>query len=256
MTAARTPRRPLLALAVVVLLLVGLVAAVLLAPYDPNVWQDPAGALAAICAFAGFGLVGALIIWHRPGNALGWLMFATLLAVLTMVSESFVEILENSEVLFAVSITLFPFAIAVAIFRYRLYDIDVIINRALVYGALTVSLVLVYLMGVAGVQTVFRLLTDQAQQPQLAVVASTLVIAALFNPLRRRIQATIDRRFYRRKYDARKTLDDFSIRLRDETDLQQLNADLLSVVRETMQPAHASLWLRSPERASGQEAKG
>jgi hypothetical protein len=384
-----------LALAVLALLLVGLAAAVLLAPYDPNVWRDPAGALVGISAFAAFGLVGALIIWQRPGNALGWvmaalgllavwgvsadsyadyaygagqqasllflvsvwislwywfpllglsliftpllfpdgrppsrrwrpviwaaclafglmtflaafkermefqdtvmdnpvgipgiadpeksqvgsvlfgvffvllfatlasvvvrylksggvqrqqikwLMFATLLAVLTFVV--------NSAVLFAVSVLLFPLAIAVAIFRYRLYDIDVIINRALVYGTLTVSLVLVYIGGVVGTQTVFRLLTGQEQQPQLAVVASTLAIAALFNPLRRRIQATIDRRFYRRKYDARKTLDDFSSRLRDETDLEQLNADLLSVIRETMQPAHASLWLRSPELRS------
>jgi hypothetical protein len=205
-------------------------------------------------------LASVVVRYLRSGGVqrhqIKWLMFATLIAVLLTLFENFAAFLPKSGVPFAISITLFPVAIAVAIFRYRLYDIDVIINRALVYSALTVLLVLVYLMGVVGVQTVFRLLTGQDQQPQLAVVASTLAIAALFNPLRRRIQATIDRRFYRRKYDARKTLDNFSIRLRDETNLDQLNADLLSVVRETMQPQHASLWLRSPERVPGREVEG
>jgi ABC-type multidrug transport system fused ATPase/permease subunit len=399
----------LLALAVVAFLLGGIIVLLLLGPQDPNFRRDSAGFVAFVCAFAAFGLVGALLIWQRPGNILGWilatdgllavwgasadtyvdvasetggspdllflaavwlslwywfpllgltliftpllfpdgkppsprwrpvvwgaglalglitflaafreriefpgvsmdnpvgipgienpeksqigsvlfgffivflvaalasvvvrylrsggvqreqikwLMFATLLAVLLTLSENFAAFLPKSGVPFAISITLFPVAIAVAIFRYRLYDIDVIINRALVYGALTVSLVLVYLMGVAGVQTVFRLLTGQDQQPQLAVVASTLVIAALFNPLRRRVQGLVDRRFYRRKYDAAKTLEEFGAKLRDETDLEQLNADLLSVVRETMQPAHASLWVLSRERASGQEVEG
>ena len=103
---------------------------------------------------------------------------------------------------------------------YRLYDIDVVINRTLVYGSLTTILVAVYFGGVATTQTILRALSGQTEQPQLAVVISTLVIAALFNPLRRRIQSFIDRRFYRRKYDARKTLEAFSARLRDETDLR------------------------------------
>ena len=141
-----------------------------------------------------------------------------------------------------------PVATGIAILRYRLYDIDRIINRTLVYGVLTGILVLVYFGGVAASEAIFRALTGQEQQPQIAVVVSTLVIAALFTPLSRRIQRLIDRRFYRRKYDARKTLEAFSVQLRDETDLEALSEDLVGVVRETMQPAHVSLWLR-PETA-------
>jgi hypothetical protein len=137
-----------------------------------------------------------------------------------------------------------PVAVGIAILRYRLYDIDVIINRTLVYGLLTAILVSVYFGGVTATQALFQRLTDQQDLPQLVVVASTLVIAALFTPLRRGIQSFIDRRFYRRKYDARKTLEDFSAQLRDETDLNALSDDLVGVVRETMQPAHVSLWLR------------
>jgi hypothetical protein len=143
-----------------------------------------------------------------------------------------------------------PVATGIAILKYRLYDIDRIINRTLVYGSLTVMLALIYFGSVATTQAIFGALTGQEEQPQLAVVVSTLVIAALFMPLRRRIQAFIDRRFYRRKYDARKTLEAFSARLRDETDLEALNDDLVGVVAETMQPAHASLWLRSDSTAS------
>jgi hypothetical protein len=137
-----------------------------------------------------------------------------------------------------------PIAVGFAILKYRLYDIDVIINRALVYGSLTLMLLLVYFGGVVTVQTLFRTLTGQQQQPQLAVVISTLAIAALFNPLRRRVQAFIDRRFYRKKYDARKTLEAFSAKLRDETDLESLHVELMTVVQESMQPEHVSLWLR------------
>ena len=140
---------------------------------------------------------------------------------------------------------LIPLAAGVAILRYRLYDIDVVINRTLVYGSLTAMLALVYFGGVTAAQASFSALTGQEQQPQLAVVVSTLVIAALFTPLRRRIQSFIDRRFYRRKYDTRKTLEAFSVKLREETDLDALSDDLTSVVRETMQPAYVSLWLRS-----------
>jgi ADP-ribosylglycohydrolase len=121
-----------------------------------------------------------------------------------------------------------PVAAGIAILKYRLYDIDVVINSTLVYGSLTTALALTYFGGVATTQAIFRALTGQEQQPQLAIVVSTLVIAALFNPLRRQVQAFVDRRFYRRKYDAAKTLAAFSAKLRDETDLEALNSAPLS----------------------------
>ena len=146
---------------------------------------------------------------------------------------------------------LIPLSIGMAVLRSRLFDIDIVINRTLVYGSLSVMLGLVYLGGVATTQAIFRALTGQEQQPQLAIVISTLVIAALFNPLRQRIQSFIDRRFYRRKYDAIKTLEAFSVKLRDETDLSALSDDLVGVVRETMQPSHVSLWLRPDKTSKG-----
>jgi hypothetical protein len=145
-------------------------------------------------------------------------------------------------VFFGLSLMTLPAAIGIAILRYRLYDINLIINRTLVYGLLTVMLVLVYLGGVVGLQSLLRAVTGQ--ESTLAIVASTLLIAALFNPLRRRIQAFIDRRFYRRKYDAAKTLEAFNARLRAETDLSSLSDDVLGVATRTVQPAHVSLWLR------------
>ena len=150
---------------------------------------------------------------------------------------------------------LIPLSIGFAILRRHLWDIDFIINRTLVYGALTVALALVYFGGVAATQTIFRASTGLEQQSQLAIVISTLVIAGLFNPLRRRIQSFIDRRFYRRKYDTRKTLQAFSAQLRNETDLDALSDDLVGVVRETMQPSHVSLWLR-PDSAAKEKGSG
>jgi hypothetical protein len=135
-----------------------------------------------------------------------------------------------------------PISMGIAILRYRLYNIDLLINRTLVYGSLTAMLVALYFGGIVVSQQVFVALTGE--KSTLAVVTSTLAIAALFNPLRRRVQEFVDRRFYRRKYDARKTLEAFSAKLRDETDLDALSDDLVGVVREAMQPSHVSLWLR------------
>ena len=167
-----------------------------------------------------------------------------------------------SDVFFVLGVAGFagiPVAAGIAILRYRLYDIDVIVNRTLVYGSLTITLVLVYVGSVATLQYVFRALTGG--DSQLVIVASTLAIAALFNPLRRRLQSFIDRRFYRRKYDAAKTLEAFGLRLRDEVDLEHLTGEFLAVVERTVQPSHTSLWLRGlaavPRRPEpGEEREG
>jgi hypothetical protein len=144
-----------------------------------------------------------------------------------------------------------PVAVGFAVLKYRLYDIDILINRTLVYGSLTAILALVYVGCVVGLQAAFRALSGQ--ESTLAVVASTLAIAALFSPLRRRVQGFVDRRFYRRKYDARKTLEAFSAKLRDETDLERLGEHLMGAVGKAMQPAHASLWLRPAQDRSAKE---
>ncbi|HEY7358177.1 MAG TPA: hypothetical protein VH590_16970 [Ktedonobacterales bacterium] len=141
-----------------------------------------------------------------------------------------------------------PLCTGIAIMRYRLWDIDAIINKALVYGLLTALLGTVYAGLIIGLVSLASAITGTSGDEPIALVIATLAIAALFQPVRRRIQAIIDRRFYRRKYDAEKTLAAFSATLRSEVDLEQLRAHLLSVVNETMRPAHVSLWLRQPER--------
>ena len=166
--------------------------------------------------------------------------FATLLLVMALPADSaWYRAVDSLSTLVLAGL---PVAVGIAVLRYRLYEIDLIINRTLVYGTFTTTLVVLYFGGIVVLQRLFVTLTGQ--QSTLAVVASTLLIAALFTPLRRRIQGFIDRRFYRRKYDARKTLEAFSTKLKNETDLESLNNDLVGVVRETMQPAHVSLWVR------------
>src|SRR5829696_2720653 len=196
-----------------------------------------------------------------------WIAFAASLVALTYLIAIVALFIHPSEIWFAaglplwldlieyaalLSITSVPIVIGFAVLKYRLYDIDLIINRTLVYGALTAILAALYFGGIVVSQSVFVALTSQ--QSTLAVVASTLAIAAIYNPLRRRIQSLVDRRFYRRKYDARKTLEAFSAKLRDETDLYALNSELVSAVRETMQPAHVSLWLRPEVSPKGAQA--
>jgi hypothetical protein len=218
----------------------------------------------------GLGLVATASLFVRLRRARGvehlqlqWFTYATMvLASGVALAYTVYEIVGiplifwGGFVLVIAGLICVPIAVGVAVMHYRLYNIDVVINRTLVYGSLTAFLAAGYfgsillLQGIGGLvfQVPFRALTGQ--ESQLANVAATLAMAALFNPLRRRIQSFIDRSFYRRKYDAAKTLEAFAAKLRDETDLDALSDDLTSVVKETMQPAHVSLWLR-PVRGSG-----
>lgn len=146
-------------------------------------------------------------------------------------------------------------ACAAARLRSQLWNIDVIIRRTLIYGTLTAILAAVYVSVVIGAQSLVQALTGQRGQRPVVIVASTLLIATLFDPLRRHLQAFIDRRFYRRTYNAARTLAAFGATLRTETDLAQLSEHLVTVARETIQPAHVSLWLRQPERHSPEQAQ-
>ena len=226
--------------------------------------------LLPVCILA--SAVSLVLRYRRSGGEerqqVKWIAFAAsfvgLMALITVVSTQmfapesletagtqplWLELLQDVELL---SLAGVPVAVGFAILRHRLYDIDVVINRTLVYGSLTAMLVAVYYGSVVILQYIFRALSGG--ESQLAIVASTLAIAALFNPLRRRVQGFVDRRFYRRKYDAAKTLADFGVRLREETDLETLGSDVVRVVRETMQPAHVSLWLRPDPTSEGEQA--
>ena len=166
-------------------------------------------------------------------------------------TPAWLDVVQN---LFVFVLIAIPVAVGIAILRYRLYDIDRIINRALVYGGLTVALAVVYLTGVLGVGAVVRAVSGQ-QRSDLVVAASTLLVAGLFAPLRRRMQALIDRRFYRRRYDAQQAAGRFAVRVRDKVDLTALQTDLVHIVTTTIQPSTVSLWVR-PVRAVGASRGG
>ncbi|MGH3146810.1 MAG: hypothetical protein ACRDTR_13525 [Rubrobacter sp.] len=206
--------------------------------------------LGGLFAVGAVGAVASLVVRFRRSRGaerqqLKWFLYAAAPVPIIPVSDYAPVVIDD--LVFAWVLIGLPAAIGIAVLRYRLYDIDLVINRTLVYGSLTAMLALVYLGSVVGLQ---RLLTPVVGEGnQLAVVASTLLIAALFGPLRRKVQDFIDRRFYRKKYDARETLETFGARLRNETDLDELNGNLVSVVRETLQPEHVSVWLRQPEEA-------
>ena len=204
--------------------------------------------------------VSLIVRMRRAGSEqrqqIKWLAYGGAVVVGTIFVGGAISIWNASVSIAIISVALLglPVFTGIAIVKHRLYDIDVVINFTLVYAILSATLAAVYFGGIVLLQRVFTGLTGQEKLPQFAIVASTLVIAALFNPLRRRIQSFIDRRFYRRKYDARQTLETFSAKLRDETDLGTLSDDLVGVIRETMQPENVSLWLRPEAASEGQPA--
>jgi hypothetical protein len=246
-------------------------------PFDPTRW--PAGL--QLAGFAGFVLTVAVAQAHRYWRVSSvaqreqtrWVMFGIALGLVGYLVVTFAlpfalpseypafggqtplgAIFLNMAVVLALLVI--PLSLGLAIARYRLYDVDVAINRALVYGTLTLLLVSVYFGVVVLVQQAVTLLTGQRTASPLAVVISTLAIAALFQPLRTLLQRGIDRQFYRHKYDAARTLDSFGATIRDEVDLDQLSVRLVSVVQETVQPASAWLWLRpAPPRPAAPDPR-
>ncbi|HEX9496779.1 MAG TPA: hypothetical protein VGA38_13555 [Candidatus Limnocylindria bacterium] len=215
-----------------------------LASLPPSATNAPASPATLLAA-------ASLIVRYRRSRGverlqLKWLVSSVAvigLAALAMVSSPVIApaLVPYVQIGLATVTVLIPISIGIAVLRYRLYDIDVLINRALVYGATTAGIAIAFFAGIVVLQSLLRPLTSGSE---LAVAASTLVSFALFQPLRRRIQDAVDRRFYRSRYDAARTLDAFSVQLRDEVDLDAVRAELVSAVRDTVQPAHASVWLR------------
>jgi hypothetical protein len=232
--------------------------------FDSNTWPGLVSAALGILVVATI-LVSPIYRYMRVSNSVEreqtkWVMFSLLLAIgvfvliggvlsniSTLTAHPVQAVLVDLATSSAVGIAFLfvPLGFAVAILRYKLWDIDVLINRTLVYGSLTISLAALYLGAVIVLQKLFAAVTGQSSD--LAVAIATLGIAALFNPWRHRVQSFIDRRFYRRKYDAARTLATFSARLRDEVDMEQLSTNLLAVASDTVQPASVALWLREGE---------
>ena len=230
-------------------------------------------ALAATLALGGTGILAQVYRYRRVSGPVQrqqtkWVLFGGLMAMVAIMvvwsvvagafppeepSESRIYVLLITGPVLTALILMIPLSFAVSILRYKLWDIDIFVNRALVYGALTVLLAGTYFGTVVLLQAGFRAVTGQ--ESTLALVASTLGIAALFQPLRRWVQAVIDRRFYRRRYDAARTLAGFSARVRDEVDLERLSAELVGVVQETMQPSHVSLWLLDSGPGKGENPR-
>ncbi|MBA3746747.1 MAG: hypothetical protein H0W96_04535 [Solirubrobacterales bacterium] len=196
-----------------------------------------------LCAIAGVGSVVARFRSARgiERQQLKWLAFGGGMALGFLAGGGLQEQGKIGQYFMIGALQIVPVEVAVAVLRYRLYDVDLVVNRALVYGAVSGTLVASYFALVVLLQTVLRPFTSGSE---LSVAGSTLVVVALFQPLRRRVQGVVDRRFYRSRYDAARTLDAFGLRLRDEVDLDSVRADLLGVVHETMRPVHASVWLR------------
>ncbi len=245
---------------------VSLLPILFLGAFSPwNWWLSPIYTLVRSAFYCSLAL--ALLYRYRRMSTpvqrqqIKWVVFASIIVVGEVSVASLLSILPSSFPVFGLftqlhqlvrSVTpilpvLFPLSIGIALLRYRLWDIDLIINRTLVYGSLTGLLALVYFGLIIALQSIVHVLTGQVSQTPVVIVASTLAIAALFQPLRHRIQSIIDRRFYRRKYDAAKTIEAFGATLRNEVDLGQLREHMLNVVQETMQPAHVSLWLRETD---------
>jgi hypothetical protein len=207
------------------------------------------GVLGAAVVPALIGSVAAVIVRFRRSSGeerqqLKWLTYGgTIAAAVLLVAGTAFDEKAGAGVAMAAALASIPLWIGIAILRHRLYDIDVVINRTLVYAVLTATLAAAYLGSVLLLQVVLRPLTEESN---LAIAGSTLAVAALFRPARTRIQAAVDRRFYRRRYDAARTLEHFGARLRDQVALDSLSAELRAVVAETMQPSHVSLWLRMP----------
>ena len=209
--------------------------------------------LAGLCSLVGFaGAIAALVVRFRRSRGierqqLKWFTYAAALAPLPSIAYELAPSIFG--LLRTVILPLVPISVGVAILRYRLYEIDRILNRTLVYGLLTALLGSVYALGVLVLGQLFGGMG--AKPPSWAVAGATLAVAALFQPARRRIQSAVDRRFNRRRYDAAKTIEAFSARLRDEVDLDTLSAELFAVVNQTVQPTKASLWLRPSGKVSG-----